>query len=101
MPRNHRRASALAIPAFALALLPLTGMSADATPQGKAAPRAAATTSLWTATAQRPAATLNGHKRSVNPSSFRAYRLNASGMTKALAGAPDEDSRAARRGGAP
>ena len=79
MSRNLRRASALAIPALALALLPFTGMTADAAQPGKAvAARAAAPDdgSLWTPTSAKPQASLNGHKRTVNPSDYKGYTLN-------------------------
>lgn len=103
MSRKLRRVPALAIPALTLALLPFTGMSVAA-PAGQptsVSPRAAAAPvggSLWTRTASKPQASHKGHRRTVNPSSYKAYTLDKVSMAGRLDRAPLERSKAARRG---
>ena len=94
---NPRRSN-LAVTIVALVLSALPVLAFTAAPAQGSAP--AADGSLWTKSAQKPQASLNGHQRSVHPNAYRAYTLNGSSMASLLAEAPHEDSRAARRGGA-
>jgi hypothetical protein len=101
--RTLRRASALAFPALALALLPFTGggiaaeagLPAQAAALTEAAPRSA---SPWARTSRKPKASHQGHRRTVKPSTYKAYTLKTSSMTRRLDRAPLDRSRAARRG---
>lgn len=99
MPRKLIGASALAIPALTLSMLPFVGMTADASaPSAAPAKAAAQRAGLWTASKAKVQASKNGHKRTVKPSSYKAYTLGKALMARKLAKAPDERSRAAKRG---
>jgi hypothetical protein len=95
---NSRRRSPLSL--IALAALVASALPALALTAPADASAPAAASSLWTKSAQKPQASLNGHRRSVSPSSYKAYTLNKASMAGQLAQAPNEDSPAASRGGA-
>ena len=72
--RRGTRTSALAgLIALVVTTLPVLALVAPA----GAAP-AAGGGDLWTASAQKPQASLNGHNRRVNPSAYKAFTLNSS-----------------------
>ena len=50
---------------------------------------------MFTATGSRPQSSLNGHKRRVNPSAYKAFTLNSSALAGRLAAAPDEAAKGA------
>jgi Metallo-peptidase family M12B Reprolysin-like len=85
-------ASAAVVATMAPALL-LSSPSDAASP--RAATPAAADTSAFTPTSTRPQAQLAGHTRRVNPSAYRAFTLDSSGLDQLLDAAPDEAARGA------
>jgi hypothetical protein len=93
-PRRSRL-NLVAIVALVLSALPALVLAAPAA-EG-AGP--AVTGALWTESAQKPLASLNGHRRTVHPSTYEAYTLNAAAMNGLLANAPLERSASAQRSG--
>jgi hypothetical protein len=97
---NSRRRSplnAITLVALVLSALPVLAVAATADATASTSPPAA---KLWTASKNKPAASLNGHQRTVHPSSYRAYTLAASSMSGLLGSAPLEGTAAAGRGDA-
>ncbi|WP_157544544.1 reprolysin-like metallopeptidase [Nocardioides halotolerans] len=92
--RGTRVSAIVASAAVVVTLVPALLLSSPSTAaSARAAAPAAPSASPWTASNRTPQAQLNGHKRRVNPSAFRAYTLNAAQMRAALADAPREGTR--------
>ena len=95
--RRGTRTSALAgLVALVVTTLPVLALVAPA----GAAP-AAEGGDLWTKSAQKPQASLDGHQRSVNPSKYKALHARRGAPRQPCsAQAPLEDTAAAAEGGA-
>ncbi len=81
--RGTRVGAIVASAAVVVTLVPALLLSS---PSNAASTRAAASSapagdSVWSATSSRAQASLNGHKRRVNPSASKAYTLNAGALT--------------------
>ena len=94
--RRARGSAYVAIAALVVTLVPALALTgAEAAP--KAAPKAAAERArdaLWTKTSERVKRSSDGHRRRVNPTSYKAFTLNTRALDAILDKAPDEASRA-------
>jgi len=98
-PREPRVSALLAAAALVVTVIPALALSASPTAAAHPA-EAPAADAIWSSTASRPQASHAGNRRTVNPSAYRAYTLDADALEDALADAPMEDSRRAEAGGA-
>ncbi|MDX6374061.1 MAG: hypothetical protein QOD98_3049, partial [Nocardioidaceae bacterium] len=93
--RGSRGSAVVAAATLVVTVVPAVLLSSPSTAAAPKVSSAVGPSSIWSATSARPQSVHSGNVRTVNPSSYGAYKLNLRALADVLKGAPVEGSRQA------